>query len=91
MRKLFCMIILVTILFLPQYAFAQDVKFNVSIIRLDDGITSAELLYNDQVVWRLTLLSDGAKPVWSGGGVHTTVIVPDIIDGCFLLKINNGN
>ena len=91
MRKIFCIMILMLIFFFPQYAFAQDIKLNVAIVRLDDGITSAELVYNDQVIWRLTLLSDGAKPVSSSNGAHTTVIVPDIIDGCFLLKVNNGN
>lgn len=91
MRKIVCIMLLMLISFFPQYAAAQDIKFNIAIVRLDDGITSAEILYNDQVIWRLTLLSDGAKPVSSSNGVHTTVIVPDIIDGCFLLKVNSNH
>ena len=91
MRKIIFSIVLMMLLSMPQYAFANEMKLNMNVIRQEDGITSAEICYNDRMVWRVTLLSDGAKPVVGGNETHTTFLTPDIIDGCFLLKINTGN
>jgi hypothetical protein len=70
---------------LPNIALAANFKLDIT--RQDDGITCSELWYNDQVIWRVAFLTDGTKPVSGGNGVATTYIIPDIVDGLFLLKV----
>ncbi len=76
-----------TILVYPACALAADFSFNINIMR-QDGATCGELWLNDKLVWRLAMLSDGAQPV-SGGfsGANTTLVIPDIVHGMFVVKI----
>lgn len=73
----------------PVQAADLDFKLNVSFARQNDGTTSGELWYNDHVIWRLTLLADGAGMVAGYTEQNTTFIAPDISNGFFLLKIYN--
>lgn len=73
----------------PVQAAELQFKFNVGFVRQNDGTTSGELWYNDQVIWRLTLLADGAEMVTGNIDKNTTFIAPDISKGFFLLKIYN--
>lgn len=88
MRKILCLFILVSMLAYPNSVLAADFKFNINIVR-QEGATLGELWYNDHVLWRLTLLSDGAEPVAGAKSVNTTIITPDVDDGMFLLKVYN--
>lgn len=71
----------------PHQALAAEFKVNINVVRQDDGATSTEFWYNDRVIWRLTLLADGAKPVSTGASSQTTFVTPDIVNGLFLLKV----
>lgn len=67
---------------------AADLKMNITIIRQDDGSAWGELWYNDTMVWRLAFLADGAKPAVTGNVPATTFVMPDIVNGFFLLKVH---
>ncbi|HWR09855.1 hypothetical protein [Sporomusa sp.] len=87
-RKLIVTLLLSMIINLyPSSALAAEFSFNINIAR-QDGATCGELWLNDRLVWRLALLSDGAKPV-SGGfnGANTTLVIPDIVNGMFVVKV----
>jgi hypothetical protein len=87
----FLLVLLSSILFntLPVQAAEQEFKLNVSFVRQNDGTTSGELWYNDHVIWRVTLLADGAGMVTGQTERNTTFIAPDMSNGFFLLKIYN--
>lgn len=88
MRRIIIALVLAAVLSLsPNQALAAEFKLNINVVRQDDGATSTELWYNDRVIWRLTLLADGAKPVSTGTSSQTTYVTPDIINGLFLLKV----
>lgn len=87
MRRFLVILALILTISWPSPALAADFKVNLNVVRQDDGTTSTEFWYNDKVVWRLTLLADGAKPVSAGGSSSTTFVTPDIINGLFLLKV----
>lgn len=71
----------------PSSALAADFNFNINLIR-QEGATCGELWFNDKLVWRLALLSDGAKPVSSGlNSANTTLVIPDIVHGMFVVKM----
>jgi len=89
MTKLVCGLLIGLILLVPSPAVAGELKLNIAVARQEDGATTGELRYNDRVVWRLKLCSDGAQPVAGQAGGNTTVVVPDIEDGLFLLKVYN--
>ena len=87
MRKVIWILFVVCALVWPRNAFAAEFSLNIQVMRQEDGTTCSELRYNDQVVWRLALLTDGAKPVSGSYNAMTTLITPDIIDGLFLIKV----
>jgi len=87
MRKVILILFVVCALVGPSKVLAAGFTLNVQVMRQDDGTTCSELRYNDKVVWRLALLTDGAKPVSGSYNAKTTLIAPDIIDGLFLIKI----
>lgn len=73
----------------PVQAAESNFKLNLSFVRQNDGTTSGELWYNDHVIWRLTLLADGAGMVAGRTEQHTTFVAPDFGKGFFLLRIYN--
>ena len=87
-KKIVCVFIACVLLCQTATAAAAPFKVGFSITRPDDGVVCSELTYNDQVVWRVQLLCDGAKPVSGGGGGQTTIVVPDIVNGIFMVKID---
>lgn len=89
MAKTVCAILLVLSLLAPAPASAAEFKFNIAVSRQDDGTTTGELWFGDRVVWRLRLAGDGAAPVSGKGTGNTTVVVPDVENGLFLLKVYN--
>lgn len=89
MARILCVLLLVFALLAPATASAAEFKFNVAVSRQDDGTTTGELWLNDRVVWRLRIASDGAQPVTGPAGTRTTVVVPDMEGGLFLLKVYN--
>ncbi len=86
-RLLILLLLSMSIILYPTSALAAEFSFNINILR-QDGATCGELWLNDKLVWRLALLADGAKPV-SGGfnGANTTLIIPDIVNGMFVVKV----
>lgn len=89
MRKKICIMLLAcSLLGLPATTAAAPVAIGFSFAMPGDGIVCSELIYNGQVVWRIQLLSDGAKPVTGGNSGQTTIVVPDIVYGLFTVKIN---
>lgn len=89
MRYLLIFFMITVILAAPVSAFAAGFNMNINISRLEDGTTCGELWFNNKVLWRLQVLTDGARPVTSGKSGNTTLITPDIVNGLFLIKINN--
>lgn len=87
MRKIICVLLVVFGLLWTVQALASGFTLNIQVMRQDDGTTCGELWYNDKVIWRLALLTDGAKPVSGSHPVATTLIAPDIINGMFLIKV----
>lgn len=86
-KKLLIALMFGVIIFYPSSALAADINFNINIMR-QDGATCGELWFNDKLVWRLALLSDGAKPVTGGfAGANTTLVIPDIVHGMFVVKV----
>ncbi len=87
MRKIICILLTLFVLVYPKQVLAAEFTMNIHVIRQEDGTTSSELCYNDRVIWRLVLLPDGAKTVSGSYNTMTTFIVPDVIDGLFLIKL----
>ncbi|MGI6092610.1 MAG: hypothetical protein GX348_06800 [Veillonellaceae bacterium] len=87
MRRLILVLAAAVLILWPNQALAAEFKVNINIVRQNDGATSTEFWYNDRVVWRLTILADGAQPVSTGSQANTTFITPDIVKGLFLLKV----
>lgn len=81
------MVLLVFTFVFPSQALASGFTLNIQVMRQDDGTTCGELWYNDRVIWRLAILSDGAKPVSGSNSTATTLIAPDVINGLFLIKV----
>lgn len=89
MARLLCAIFIALCLLGSSPASAAELKLNVAVSRQDDGTTTGELWFNDRVVWRLRIAGDGAEPVSGKGTGNTTVVVPDVSSGMFLLKVYN--
>lgn len=87
MRKIIWILFIVCVLVWPRNVLAAGFTLNIHVMRQDDGSTCSELWYNDQVVWRMALLADGAKPVSGSYNKMTTLITPDVINGLFLIKV----
>lgn len=87
-RKLVVAILLsILIMFYPSAVLAADFNLNIAVVR-QEGATCGELWFNDTLVWRLALLSDGAKPVSdNGSSANTTLVIPDIVHGMFVVKV----
>ncbi len=86
-RKLVCLLLLIGLLAWPATGLAMGFRVSFNFMRQDDGTTVGELFYNDQIVWRVALLADGARPVVAGSGAQTTSITPDVSNGLFLLRV----
>ncbi|MDR3590113.1 MAG: hypothetical protein P4N41_10705 [Negativicutes bacterium] len=89
MAKFLCGILVGLSLLWPGTVQAADIKYSLSVTRQADGTIFGEVFRNDQVLWRLKVCGDGAEPVAGTGSASTTVIVPDIVNGLFLLKLHN--
>lgn len=87
MRKGICILLLVAVLVWPNLVYAADCLLNINVMRQEDGTTCGELWYKNQVVWRLAVLADGAKPVSGFYSTKTTFIAPDIANGMFLIRV----
>lgn len=71
----------------PAAALVADASVHIALVRLE-GAACGELWVNDALVWRLVLLTDGAKPVSDNGtGARTTLLIPDIVRGMFVVKV----
>ncbi|MCX7781403.1 MAG: hypothetical protein N2491_10970 [Negativicutes bacterium] len=88
LRKLTALFALLVLLAAPVTAAAAPFKVGLMVNSPEEGVFCSELVYNDQVLWRLQLLTDGARPVTGGGGGQTTIVVPDIVNGLFLIKFS---
>lgn len=87
MCKVICILLVISALVWPKQALAAEFALSINVVRQDDGTTCGELWYDHKVLWRLALLTDGAKPVSGSYNTRTTFIAPDIINGLFLIKI----
>ena len=81
------MLLLIVVLVWPSLVLAADCLLNINVMRQEDGTTCGELVLNNQVVWRLAVLADGAKPVAGFYSIKTTFISPNIENGLFLIKV----
>ena len=89
MARLFCSLLIFLSLLAPLPASAAGFSMNVAVSRHEDGTATGELWFNDRVVWRLRIVSDGAQTVSGPAGLNTTVVVPDMASGMFMLKVYN--
>lgn len=90
MRKRICQVlILVTFIIFPATASAANFDIHINVTREADGIANGEVWYNGNILWRVMLLPDGASPALVMPGGKTTIIVPEINSGMFLLKVYN--
>lgn len=75
------------IIFYPAGGLAAELNFNISVVR-QDGATCGEIWFDNVLVWRLMLLPDGARPVVrNSNSPTTTLIIPDIVNGMFVIKM----
>ncbi len=88
MRTLIVIMLVIAILWIPNSAFAAF-QMNFHIDRQQDGIINGELRYDNEVVWRLRIISDGAQPVLSSGSHKGISLIPGIENGFMLLKISH--
>lgn len=89
MAKWLCGILIGLSLLWPGPAQAADTRYGLNLIHQADGTIFGEFWYNEQVVWRLKICGDGTQPVAGKSGPGTTVVTPDIVNGLFLLKLQN--
>ncbi|MDF2635648.1 MAG: hypothetical protein K0R78_2522 [Pelosinus sp.] len=87
MRKVICILFVIAVLICPSAVLAADYMVNINVLRQEDGTTCGELWYNNQMIWRLAILSDGAKPVSGFHSKRTTFVAPDVVNGLFLIKV----
>lgn len=87
-RKWISFLLALLVLCLPASAAAAPFKLGIAFTMPESGVVCTELTYNDEVLWKVQLLADGAKPVTTGGG-HTMILVPDITNGLFTLKVSS--
>lgn len=81
------LLLIVLIMLCPVLGLAADLNFNVVIAR-QEGATFGEFWVDNTLVWRLALLADGAKPVVRNGNhANTTLVIPDIVSGMFVIKV----
>lgn len=86
-RRVVVSLLLSILIMQPWSVQATDFSFNIAIVR-QEGATCGELWFNNTLVWRLALLSDGVKPVSdNGNGANTTLVIPDIVNGMFVVKV----
>ncbi|MCE5285089.1 MAG: hypothetical protein LLG02_04460 [Pelosinus sp.] len=88
-KRLCQIIILFALVIFPVTAAAADFNVHINISRQADGAANGEVWYNGNILWRVLLLPDGAKPALVMPGGKTTIIIPDICNGMFLLKVYN--
>jgi hypothetical protein len=88
-KRLCQLIIMCSLMIFPVTAAAADFNVHINISRQADGIANGEIWYNGSILWRVMLLPDGAKPAMGMPSGKTTIIIPDINSGMFLLKVYN--
>ena len=88
MRRWFSVLAFVALLNINETAFASDWLVNFQLSRENDGSFSGEMWYNNDMIWRLRIQADGAIPASSGDDPRVTVLVPDIVNGLFVLKVH---
>ncbi|MDT8902728.1 hypothetical protein [Anaeroselena agilis] len=89
MARIAVVFLLICALLMPAATASAAFSLNVAVGRQDDGTVTGELWFNDRVVWRLRIASDGAQPVSGPAVGNTTVVAPDVEGGLFLLKVYN--
>jgi len=82
------LLIFIAVFSMCTVAYASDWRINLHVARENDGSLSGEMWYNNDMVWRLKIQTDGALPAVSSGDPRVTVLVPDIVDGLFVLKVH---
>ena len=88
MHKIICLLTFLGLFVFSTVAHAADWRINFHVSRDTDGSLSGEMWYNNDMVWRLKIQTDGALPAVSSGDPRVTVVVPDIVDGLFVLKVH---
>lgn len=88
MRKRIGLAVILAWLSLTTTAFAADWQLNIHVSPENGGLLSGEMWYNNDMVWRLKIQTDGAIPVISANDPRETVLVPDIVGGLFVLKVH---
>jgi hypothetical protein len=86
MRKGICILLMIAVVVWPNLVLAAECLLNINIMR-EDGTTYGELVFNNQIIWRLAVLADGARTVTSVNSTKTTFVAPDIANGMFLIKV----
>lgn len=88
MRKIIGFLVVIALLSITTTTFAADWQVNIHLSPENGGLLSGEMWYNNDMVWRLKIQADGAIPATSGNDPRVTVLVPDIVDGLFVLKVH---
>jgi hypothetical protein len=88
MRKWMGLLAFIVLFTINSVAFAADWQVNIHLSRENGSLLSGEMWYNNDMVWRLKIQADGALPAISGNDPRVTVLVPDIVDGLFVLKVH---
>lgn len=88
MRKIAGLAIFVLVLSAHTLVMAAGWQVNFRLSHENGGSLSGEVWYNNDMIWRLKIQSDGALPVTSGSDPRVTVLTPDIVNGLFVLKVH---
>lgn len=87
MRSLIIVLLILAVVWIPNCAFAAF-QMNLHIDRQQDGIINGELWYDNEVIWRLRIIPDGAQPVISSNVHQGISLIPGLENGFMLLKIS---
>jgi len=91
-RILLCIVLCCTIIgglfFVNKQVEAADCRVNIQIASQDAGMICGELWYDNQLIWRLAVLTDGSRPAGGTHDTRTILITPDIDQGMFFLRVD---
>lgn len=81
---------LLMLLAVPTPVSAGEWQLNFRFYHVPGSWFSSEMWYNNAMVWRLKIQTDGALPVSSSGdNAKGMVLIPALVNGMFVVKVHH--